>query len=328
MPGLRIDLRTRLDESTLGEVLALIDATAEIEGHRPVGEHKYAHLKVGASGWVGVLAYEDDVLVGYAHTRWNRPGERPRLAVEVVVHPEADQPRIAERLLDETREVLARAGGGTLWLWVHRVEDPADTVAAKLGFDVQRELAFMTRRLQQPPEPGPPPDGVTVRPYRPGVDDAELLRVNNAAFAGHPENGGWDLPELERRRELGWFNPDGVLMAWRGDRLLGFHWTKWHGHDSDEVPAHEPVGEVYILAVHPEAQGLGLGRHLLRAGLRQLADCGCREAVLYVDQASQGAVRLYESEGFATASLEVCYQRRVPPVGERASPELLRPAFE
>ena len=189
MPGLRIDLRTRLDASTLGEVLALIDATSEIEGHRPVGEHKYAHLKVGASGWVGVLAYEDGVLVGYAHTRWNRPGERPRLAVEVVAHPEADQPRIAERLLDETREVLARAGGGTLWLWVHRVEDPADTVAAKLGFDVQRELAFMTRRMSERPVVPALPHGVELRPYRGPRDDEAFLEVNNAAFIGHPENG-------------------------------------------------------------------------------------------------------------------------------------------
>jgi mycothiol synthase len=325
---LRIELHARLDPEVRDEVLVLIEETTRLERRRPIGEHKYAHLVEGRVDFVAVLARDHAGLVGYAHTRWNPPGSTPRLATELVVHPQRGGDDVATRLLDAVQDVLARAGGGVLFLWLHQVTDPASTLPARLGFDVQRELAFMTRRLQQPPDPGPPPDGVTVRPYRPGVDDAELLRVNNAAFAGHPENGGWDLPELERRRELGWFNPDGVLMAWRGDRLLGFHWTKWHGHDSDEVPAHEPVGEVYILAVHPEAQGLGLGRHLLRAGLRQLADCGCREAVLYVDQASKGAVRLYESEGFATASLEVCYQRRVPPVGERASPELLRPAFE
>jgi mycothiol synthase len=193
---------------------------------------------------------------------------------------------------------------------------------------VQRELAFMTRRLDDPPDPGPAPDDVIVRAYREGVDDAELLRVNNAAFAGHPENGDWDLDELERRRAHSWFDAAGLLMAWRDERLLGYHWTKWHGHDSDEVPAHEPVGEVYVLAVHPEVQGLDVGRHLLRAGLRHLADLGCRQAVLYVDQASTPAVRLYESEGFTTVSLEVCYEREVPAADERPSPGLLRPAFE
>ena len=46
----------------------------------------------------------------------------------------------ARMLLWEARSVLARAGGGVFFLWVHRVEDAADTLAARLGFRVQREL--------------------------------------------------------------------------------------------------------------------------------------------------------------------------------------------
>jgi mycothiol synthase len=325
VPDLRIELRSRLDEATLGEVLALIDATTDIEGHRPVGEHKYAHLRVGATGWLGLLAYEEGVLIGYAHTRWNPRGQRPRLAVEVVVHPEANQPLIAERLLEETRAVLARAGGGTLWLWVHRVDDPRDTVAAKLGFDVQRELAFMTRRMPQRPSVPELPAGVELRPYREEVDDEAFLEVNNAAFTGHPENGDWDVATFAERRALHWFDPEGLLMAWRGEEAVGFHWTKWHGHDSDEVPAHEPVGEVYVLAVHPRAQGLGLGRALLEAGLAHLYDRSCRLAVLYVDCADTGAVGLYASSGFELVYREVCYETHVQP-DDASGADLARPA--
>ncbi len=326
----RYELRTHLDEDTLAEVLALIDATTELEGHRPVGEHKYAHLKVGATDWTGVLAYEDDMLTGYAHTRWSGPGERPRIAVEVVVHPQSDQAAIAERLLGEAQAVLARAGGGLMWLWVHRVEDPDTTVAAKLGFAVQRELAFMMRPLRQPPDVPPLPEGITLRAYRESEDDEAFLAANNAAFAGHPENGDWDAATFAARRALAWFDPAGLLMAWRrepdgSERCLGFHWTKWHGHDSEEVPAHEPVGEVYVLGIHPDAQGLGLGRTLLEAGLAHLYERGCRLAVLYVDCASTGAVALYESAGFELTYREVCYERAVPPAVD-AGPELERPA--
>lgn len=334
MPRLRIDVRSHLDEDTLGEVLALIDATSEIEGHRPVGEHKYAHLKVGAAHWVGVLAYEDDMLVGYAHTRWNHPGARPRLAVEVVVHPQADQPRIAERLLAETRTLLARAGGGVVWLWVHRVDDPHETTAAALGFTIQRELAFMIRPLARRPDIPPVPEGVELRSYREGEDDEAFLEVNNAAFEGHPENGGWDASTFEERRSMDWFDAEGLIIAWRSgapgaasEEAIGFHWTKWHGHHSEEVPAHDPVGEVYVLAVHPKAQGLGLGRVLLEAGLAHLYDRGCRLAVLYVDCAATAAVGLYERAHFEHVYREVCYEIEVPPDVDGAHSDLARPAL-
>jgi mycothiol synthase len=331
---LRIELRSELDERVLAEVRELIDVTAAIEGHPPVGEHKHSHLAVGARGWVGILAYSQhgsDVtgsrLVGYAHTRWNAPGDVPRLAVEVVVHPDFADEGVARMLLHEVRAVLGRAGGGVMYLWVHRVEQPEDTLAARLGYRVQRELAYMTRSLEGRPALVSPPDGVTLRPFEPGTDDHALLAVNNAAFEGHPENGGWDHAELVRRMELDWFDPKGLILAWRAGELLGFHWTKWHAHDTEETPAHAPVGEVYVLGIHPSIQGLGLGRVLLQAGLAHLHDRGCRLAVLYVDRASDQAVRLYESEGFVQQYQEVCYADEVPPVIERLAADLRRPAF-
>ncbi|MGH8884128.1 MAG: mycothiol synthase [Egibacteraceae bacterium] len=321
-----IELRTRLDQVVLEEILELIEAATRIEGHRPVGEHKYAHLKVGARSWIGVMAYEHGRLVGYAHTRWNAVDDRPRVAVEVVVHPDWYGSHVARALLEETRAVLARAGGGLLYLWVHHVEDARATLAVELGFEIQRELAFMTRPLRTRRQDVPFPEGVVVRGYREGLDDEEFLRVNNAAFDNHPENGGWGVAEFAERRGRDWFDPEGLLMAWRDDELLGFHWTKWHAHETDKIPAHEPVGEVYVLAVHPSAQGIGLGRSLLAAGLAYLYDRRCAEAVLYVDCASVGAVALYESEGFTTAYREVCYQDWVEPVGTLPAADLLRPA--
>lgn len=322
----RIELRTDLDEATLAEVLALIDVCTEADGHSPVGEHKHAHLRVGATGWVGIFAYDPaDGLVGYAHTRWNDPGATPRMAVEVVVHPGWRARGVARRLLAETRAVLARAGGGTMYVWVHRVADPADTTPARMGFAVQRELAFMVRPLDELPEALPAPEGVEIRPYRPGEDDDAFLEVNNAAFGDHPENGNWDREEFARRRDYDWFEPEGLLMAWRGAELLGFHWTKWHGHDADEVPAHDPVGEVYVLATHPRARGMGLGRVLLRAGLAHLRGRGCTRAILYVDCANTAAVGLYESEGFTLVTREICYAEQVPARTD-ADADLRRPA--
>lgn len=323
---LRIELRNTLDEQALSEILGLIEAARQIEGHAPVGEHKASHLAVGVRDWVGILAYNGDQLVGYAHTRWNAPGARPRMAVEVVVHPDWYDKDVAPRLLNETRAVLGRAGGGLLYLWVHWVEDPRTTLAARMGFRIQRELAFMARDLHGPPPALDLPEAVTIRPYREGVDDAAFLQVNNAAFPDHPENGNWTPEVFAERRKLEWFDPRGLLMAWRGEELLGFHWTKWHGHTGDESPAHEPVGEVYVLAVSPRGRGLGLGRGLLHAGFAHLYERGCRRVVLYVDGANEDARRLYESEGFTTVSLDVCYEEEVWPILDHQTAELLRPA--
>jgi mycothiol synthase len=322
---LRIELRNHLDASALAEILALIETVKAVEGHAPVGEHKLSHLRVGVREWVGILAYDEDRLVGYAHTRWNEPGTRPRMAVEVVVHPEWHGKEVARHLLRETRAVLGRAGGGLLYLWVHAVKDPTTTLAARMGFKVSRELALMSRELDEVPEVELPA-GVEVRPYRHPRDEAAFLGVNNAAFAHHPENGGWGREDFAERRALAWFDPEGLLLAWRGEELLGFHWTKWHGHEADSPPAHEPVGEVYVLGVAPGTQGMGLGRALLHAGLTHLARRGCRRVILYVDLAEEPARRLYTSEGFATESLEVCYEEEVWPIVDHQRSELLRPA--
>lgn len=324
----RIEVAATLDHAVVDRVRALLDDVTRLEGHPPVGEHKYAHLAAGATDWTGALAYDGDVLVGYAHIRWNAPGARPRAAAEVVVRPDrADCEQLALRLLDATRALVARTGGGLLYLWVRRVTDARTTLAARAGFTVQRELLLMTRKLPDRPAVPTPPEGVVLRTYRPGEDDDEVLRVNNAAFAEHPEQGGWDRAMLAERRALRWFSAEGLILAWRGADLLGFHWTKWHGHDADEVPdaAHEPVGEVYVLAVDPAAQRLGLGRTLLAAGLAHLHDRGCRQAILYVDAAHHGPVALYRSAGFATDHMEVCYEEQVPPA-VAAPDDLLRPA--
>ncbi|WP_370328309.1 mycothiol synthase [Euzebya sp.] len=326
-----LHLRQDLDRTALAEITSLLDVTTGIEGHAPIGEHKMAHLRVGASDWDGILAYTDDHrLIGYAHLRWNPIGRDPRVAVEVVVHPHHRDQGIQASLLDATRSTVARAGGGRMFLWVHRVEDPHDTLAAGMGFAIQRELAFMRRPATPIPPPRSGPEGVLVRPYRGRRDEAAFLEVNNAAFEGHPENGGWDHDEFASRRDLPWFDPDGLFMAFRrtadgGEgEPLGFHWTKWHTHDAEDHRPHGPLGEVYVLAVHPRGRGIGLGRHLLRVGMRHLATRS-ESIVLYVDRAEEGPVALYTSEGFEVVYSEVCYVDDVASAATGGR-TLLRPA--
>ena len=145
------------------------------------------------------------------------------------------------------------------------------------------------------------PSGVTVRGYR-DSDAADVVAVNAAAFAHHPEQGAMDLDNLARRMAEPWFDPAGLLLAVDdGGELLGFHWTKQHD---------EQTGEVYVVGVRPTAQGRGLGRLLTVAGLQHLASRGVAEVILYVESDNAPARHVYEGLGFSHAPADTHVQYR------------------
>ena len=166
----------------------------------------------------------------------------------------------------------------------------------------------MRRSLRDADEPAAP-DGVRIRTYAGTADDAELLRVNNAAFVTHPEQGGWTGADLAERRAEPWFDPDGLFLAFdeQTNTLQGFHWTKVH-------PEKAGLGEVYIVGVDPSAQGSGLGGLLTAVGTAHLARClaGADEptVMLYVESDNTAALRTYRRLGFSQYSVDTAYARR------------------
>lgn len=217
--------------------------------------------------------------------------------LSLVVLPSERGAGLGARLLD-----AAPLPDRSVTAWSHGDHPAAAALAASRGWERARELWVMRRPATGlPPVPAAPED-VVVRGYRPG-DEAELLRVNAAAFAHHPEQGSLDLEGLRERMAEPWFDPEGVIEAWAGNRLLGFHWTKRHSAE---------LGEVYVVGIDPAAQGRGLGRLLTAAGLAHLAEAGVAEIHLYVESDNTAAVALYAGLGFthAAADTHVQYVRR------------------
>lgn len=288
--------RDALTPVGVGQVLALARSAAAVDGVEPLSEQA-VNAVVGTVPGRHLLACEDGALVGYA----NIVGA----AAEAVVAPGARGRGVGRAVV---AEALDAAGEGAA-VWAHGDLPAARAVAGRLGLVVRRELLQLRRGLDgMLPEPVLPA-GVVVRPYAGPADDAELLRVNNAAFSWHPEQGGWGPAELAVRLGADWFDPAGLLLAWGGGgagagtgRLRGFHWTKVH-------PGADGVGEVFILAVDPAAQGGGLGRALTLAGLAHLRGRGMRTVLLYVEADNGPAVRTYTALGFTNVHSDVAFAK-------------------
>jgi mycothiol synthase len=272
-----------------GQAGALVEAAAEADGVAPLSEHALLALRAGRGG---LVVRDGGAVAGYAHFDPAADGEPA--AGELVVHPEFRRRGHGRALLRALRE----KAGGPLRVWAHGDLPAAAALAESEGMPRVRALFQMRRPAEGPLPETKVAEGVRLRAFEPGRDEEAWLRVNGRAFADHPEQGAWTIEDVREREAEDWFDPSGFFLAERGGELVGFHWTKTHPGG---------IGEVYVVGVDPDAQGLGLGRTLTLAGLHHLRDSGLGQFMLYVDESNTAAVRLYESLGFTRFAVDVMY---------------------
>ena len=292
--------RARLDPAEVNAVTDLVDEVTAHDGVRPLSEHVMLHLRHGGDTPArNFLLYDDDVLVGYAHLDTTDTVEGA--SGELAVRPAAREHGYGRALVDGLVHDLADQT--RLRLWSHGARAGAAELARAMGFQRERVLWQMRRSLFAPvPEPQWPA-GVTVRTFVVGKDEEAWLEVNNRAFAGLPDQGSWTLADVRMREEEPWFDAAGFFLAEKDGRLVGFHWTKVHGHHHE----HEPIGEVYVVGVDPSMQGQKLGPALTLRGLQHLRSRGLSQVMLYVDEKNTNAIRTYERLGFAKWDVDVCF---------------------
>jgi mycothiol synthase len=297
-----------LSDTQQSLVLHLINRTTHHDGTPPIAEHILLHLRYGGDKADSHLLVEkDNQVIGYAHLDQTDLVAGP--SVELVVDPSYRGAGVGKTLLSEAIKIC----GKSLRLWVHGEQEAAHSLAASFNFEKIRTVLQMSKPLIDT-QPLPVIDKeIIIRSFLPGIDSDAWLELNNKVFKDHPEQGGWQLSDLNHRLSEEWFDEKGFFIVEKNKQVIASTWTKVHGehshdHDGEASHAHPAIGEIYITAVDPAYAGHGIGKALTITALNYLKYQGLPDAMLYVDFDNKAALNLYNSIGFKTINKDVLYQ--------------------
>jgi mycothiol synthase len=288
------------------QVLSLINTAQEFDNTPAIAEHVLLHLRHGGDKADSHLVLQkDNQVIAYAHL--DKTDQVVGPSVELVIHPEYRRSGIGTELLKKAIEIC----GQKMRLWSHGDLPAARLLAQSNNFIKVRTVIQMSKDLT---EVSPINTDYQIRSFLPDLDNQAWLTLNNQAFANHPEQGNWSEADLSIRVNEDWFDEKGFFVAQDKDKLIGFCWTKIHGghshtHQTDsDHHDHDPIGEIYVMAVSKEYEGRSIGKALTITGLNYLKYQGLSSAMLYVDEDNQIAVNLYKSLGFVESGKDVLYK--------------------
>ena len=288
-----LEIKRQMNASSMQDVSALIEDAWRADGTRPLNDHLWLDLRDGGrAGFAGIIAREEgrSHLVGYCQV--SRGNES--WSLDLIVHPHYryDSLDIAPELMSTALDVVATEGGGHVHWWVFEPNKAHRNIAEAVGLRPGRRLLQMRRPLPLEENVLSEISDFVTEPFQIGRDEQQWLDLNNAAFARHPDQGGWTMETLRSRMKQEWFDPSGFLVHRINDSMACFCWTKIH-HDNETC-----LGEIYVIAVDPSLSGHGLGRKIAIAGLYDATLKGAQEAMLYVDAENASAMTVYSQLGF------------------------------
>jgi mycothiol synthase len=284
------------------QVFDIIEESSVVDEVKPLSEHVELHLKHGGDKPIThVLAIVGDKIVGYGHLDQTDLVAGP--SAELVVAPDFRNEGIAKLILQKIEQ---NSAGKPLRLWAHGNIKSAQDFAKNLNYHPAREIVQLRRSLLESLSDFSLPSDLALATYQGTQDNEIILQINKKSFVNLPDQASWNQGDLTLRLNEEWFNPEGLLIVrTKTNQPVAFCWTKVHGHHHH---VHQPIGEIYVLAVLPEFQGQGLGKQLTLWGLHQLRSQNLTEAMLYVDASNESAKRIYLDLGFVLSGSDTLYK--------------------
>jgi mycothiol synthase len=244
-------------------------------------------------------AFDGDELVGFVV---------PDLKV-VVVRPDRRRQGIGRALVERGAAMTRELGRGEMLMGVAPGDADGAAFLAAMGFTFHSAVWD----LDLPPDRAVPPpvwpQGHRARSIDRERDLDEWIRVYNASFADHPTPVQLNLKIVEGM--LG--DPDVedadliLVEEERTGEIVGFCGTDPQRRDG-RIGHH---GDLWSIGVRPDRQGQGLGRQLVRAGVERVRGLGVPAVGLAVNARNEGALGLYESEGFVRTRTRERWSRPV-----------------
>ncbi|MDQ3646892.1 MAG: GNAT family N-acetyltransferase [Actinomycetota bacterium] len=228
------------------------------------------------------------------------------------VHPAQRGKGIGDALIryaiDEFHRRAATVEGLTdLATWCHAAEDGATALFERHGFEEVRRHYKMSVELGDAVLPVMP-EGIEIRTYVAGTDDAAMHASYEGGFADHWKHAAratetfiWDVTQREGAE------PGLAFLACRGDEIVG-------GSICRPDPEDPSGGYVDDLWVVPEWRRRGLALALLRHSFEAFRARGSSRVGLGVDaHSTTGAMQLYERAGMKVVREAISFHKRVAP---------------
>lgn len=290
-----------LTQNQQDEIFQIVNESFQVDSVNPLNEHAHLHLKHGGDKPIShILAAKDGKIVGYGHLDQTDLLEGP--AAEIVVAPSFRNQGIAKLILRKIEEIT---NPKPIRLWAHGNVAAASYFTKSLNYEPVREIIQLKISLLNVISDFNFSKEFQVNTYQNEEDQETLLTINKAAFTELPDQAAWTKHDLQLRINEHWFDPAGLLILKKENEPVAFCWTKIHTHHDDE---HQPLGEIYVLAVLPEFQNYGLGKKLTLWALHHLRKRGLSEAMLYVDAKNHKAMKIYQEIGFVHFGSDTLYK--------------------
>jgi mycothiol synthase len=250
------------------------------------------------------LAFEDRELAGFASAFLIGARTGPYAFTRLGVRERSRRRGLGSQLLERVAAGLAERHpeAGELCLVYWQPAPEADHFAAARGFTRARTFWQLERPRGDAPEPDWPAgirlaghDG-SERGYR------DLSALYNDSFSRHYHSPITTVEEMRALYTRPGFRTDGYVLAYRGQEPVGFC----------RCELHAGRGEIAVVGTAQAARGIGLGRALLRWGVRWIERESPGQVTLLVDGENESALRLYRSEGFGVDRTRVVMSRGRP----------------
>lgn len=183
------------------------------------------------------------------------------------------------------------------------IEDNYSNIAKiweELGFEARRFAWILKRPSEGIAEPVFPA-GFELRTFRDGIDEEDWCRITNDAFEHTLGHVRMTPQKIEHWKMEDTYIDGGLKILWDSGVPVATLALAKEFQDNEEMLFIESIG------VLKSAQGRGLGRNLLRYGLKFAAEHGYGNVMLSVNGENERAAGIYFKEGFEKEALYKCY---------------------